>query len=357
MFRLKKFDFFLFLPAVFLMGLGLITILSISPENLFSHFCYILISLAFFLLFSFLELDVIFPLSPIIYLFCAGFLFLTFVFGTATRGAVRWISLGPLTFQPSEITKPLFALFTSWFWNKKEFSFRNFSIFFISCVPILFLIFCQPDLGSTLVVLSILAGAVLLSGIKIRDVFVLFVVGLLTFPILRFSLKDYQKRRFVNFLNPYSDPLGEGYNLIQAKISVGSGGFWGRGLGHGTQSHLAFLPERHTDFIFASLSEEMGFVGSGLVIFLFLFLFLRILKTASEVRERELFLLTMGLFFYLFFQTTVNIGMNIGLLPITGITLPFVSYGGSSLLATMISLGILEAVSRKKSRERVIEIK
>ncbi len=151
--------------------------------------------------------------------------------------------------------------------------------------------------------------------------------------------------------------MGEGFNLIQTKISVGAGGFLGRGLGRGTQSHLAFLPEKHTDFAFASLSEELGFLGSFLVLILYLFLFLRILVIIKSSQKRHLTLLTVGIFCGLFFQTVVNIGMNIGVLPIAGVTLPLISYGGSSLLATMISLGIIQGVFRVSNEEKSLEIK
>jgi len=355
--RFKKIDFYLLLPIIFLLGLSLITISSILPSNLQSHLIYVLISLSFFLVFSFFDIDILFPFSPVIYLLTIVFLILPFVFGTVTRGAVRWISIGTMTIQPSEIAKPFLALISAWFWAKKEFSFKNLFFYGLLFFPCLILIFFQPDLGSTLVVLSILLGTLLFSGIKIRDILILLMAGALITPVFWFFLKDYQKLRFVHFLNPYADPLGEGYNLIQAKIAVGSGGFLGKGLGHGTQSHLAFLPERHTDFIFASLSEEMGLIGAFLLMLLFLILFLRILKIARESKERHLVLLVMGLYFYLFFQTVVNISMNIGLLPITGITLPLVSYGGSSLLTTMISLGIIQAVNNKRREEGVIEIK
>jgi rod shape determining protein RodA len=224
-------------------------------------------------------------------------------------------------------------------------------------LPVIGLIFVQPDLGSALVVLSIFISSILFSKISFKQFTTLLLSALLLIPLFWFFLHDYQRMRVVHFLNPYFDPLGEGYNLIQSKIAVGSGGFLGRGLGRGTQSHLAFLPERYTDFIFASLAEELGFVGSLTLIVLYLILFLRMLKIASLSKERPYFLLAVSIFFYLFFQTIVNIAMNIGLMPITGITLPLVSYGGSSLVTTMISLGILENISRKNSPDVFLEIK
>jgi len=307
-------------------------------------------------------LEILFPLSPLIYVFCLLFLILPFFVGTVTRGSIRWIPIGQFTIQPSEIVKPLLALICAWYWAKKTVSLKTFLFFSFLLSPIIILIFFQPDLGSTLSVLSIFAGSLFALRIKPRQFFVFSAIIIIALPLVWFSLKNYQKTRITHFLDPYSDPLGKGYNLIQAKIAVGSGEFWGRGLGRGTQSHLTFLPERNTDFVFASLAEETGLAGSSFVLILYLFLFLRILKIAFHAEEnfpngRLFFLLSMGLFFYLSFQVIVNIGMNIGLLPITGITLPLVSYGGSSLLTNMISLGILESISIRSRQEETIQIK
>jgi len=385
--RLRKFDYSLFLPTIFLLGLGIVTIASVSSSSLDSHLLYVFISFLFFFIFSFLDPEILFPLSPLIYVFCVLFLVLPFFVGTVTRGAVRWIPLGQFTIQPSEIVKPFLALISAWYWAKREVSLKTFLSFSLLFLPILVLIFFQPDLGSTLSVLSIFAGCLFSLRIKTKQVLVIIATILVALPLLWFSLRvktkqvlviiatilaalpllwfslqDYQKTRITHFIDPSSDPLGKGYNIIQAKIAVGSGGVWGRGLGRGTQSHLTFLPERNTDFVFASLAEETGFAGSLFVLVLYIFLFLRILKIAFHAREnypngRLFYLLSMGLFFYLSFQVVVNVGMNVGLLPITGITLPLISYGGSSLLTTMISLGMLESVSIRSRQEETIMIK
>lgn len=362
MHRLKKLDFSLFLPAIFLLGFGLVTIASVSTENFQAHLLYVLISLVFFFIFSLLDIEILLSFSPFIYIFCLIFLTLPLLVGTVTRGAVRWIPIGSFTIQPSEFAKPLLAIFSAWFWLKKEFTSKRVLIFFSLFLPVLILIFLQPDLGSTGVVFSIFLGTLFLMKISLKQVFVFSFILSFILSLGWFSLKDYQRFRIIHFLNPYSDPLGQGYNLIQAKIAVGSGGLFGRGVGRGTQSHLAFLPERHTDFIFSSLAEELGFLGSFAVLLLYFLLFLRILKISgiSQTGDQTIspfFILTMCLFFYLFFQTVVNVGMNIGLLPITGVTLPLVSYGGSSLVATMISLGMLQSVWTSKREEGVIEIK
>lgn len=357
MFGIKKFDFYLFLPAIFLLVISVGIIVSISSVSLPNYLLYILASLIFFFFFSFFDIEILFPLSFFLYLFSLLFLVSPLIFGAVIRGSSRWISLAGFTLQPSELVKPFLALAAACFWTEKDFSFKTLSIFSLVFLPSLILIFFQPDLGSTLVVLSIFVGV--LSFLKINRKQVLSLLGVLfvVFSLSFIFLKDYQKLRLVHFLNPSLDPLGQGYNLIQAKIAVGSGMFLGKGFGRGTQSHLYFLPERHTDFIFASLAEELGFAGSAIVLLLYLFLLIRILKIAQNQKEKTNFLLCMSLFFYLSFQTVVNIGMNIGLLPITGITLPLMSYGGSSLLSSMISLGILESLSRKQYQEEVIEIK
>lgn len=362
MLQVKKFDVGLFLPAMFLLGFGIITIASVSPANLPSHLLYVFIALVFFIFFSFLDLGILLPLSPFVYLLCVLSLVLPFLLGAITRGSVRWIPLGQFTIQPSEIIKPFLALVAGWYWARNEFAAKTFIIFCLLSFPILFLVFFQPDLGSTFSILSIFAGILFVLPVKPKHTIIFFVCMLLAVPLLWLSLKDYQKLRIAHFLNPYSDPLGKGYNIIQSKITVGSGGFWGRGLGRGTQSHLFFLPERHTDFIFASLAEEMGLVGIIIVCLLYFFLLSRILKVSRRAltsisNKSPFFFSSMGLFCFLSFQVVVNIGMNMGLLPITGITLPLISYGGSSLLSTMISLGVLENIFNNTRREDVIQIK
>lgn len=337
-------------------------ITSVSQTNLASHLFYIFIGLIFFGLFSFLDLEILFTLSPFLYVFSVIFLTLPFLLGTITRGSVRWIPIGQFTVQPSEIVKPFLAIISAWYWSRKELNFKNFFVFSLLSLPIIVLIFLQPDLGSTLAVLSIFAGTLIVLPIKPKQILIFALIAVSVLPLFWFSLKDYQKFRVIHFLNPYSDPLGEGYNIIQSKITVGSGGIWGRGIGRGTQSHLAFLPERHTDFIFASLSEELGLVGAGFILLLYYLLLRRILVIArlalsNSSNNKSYFLLSIGLFSYMAFQIVVNIGMNLGILPITGITLPLISYGGSSLLTVLISLGILQSIFNRSNEEKVLQIK
>src|SRR3989338_5034256 len=206
------------------------------------------------------------------------------------------------------------------------------------------LIVIQPDLGTALVIFFTWAGMLMLSKVKKTHLLWLFLAFLIA-AILAWSsvLHDYQKQRIHTFLNPTADPQGQGYNVLQSIIAVGSGQYLGRGVGRGLQSQLKFLPERQTDFIFASLAEELGFIGSMFVIGLFFVLLLRMITVMKSARDDFGMFLVLGVFMMILFEVTVNVGMNIGLLPITGIPLPLVSYGGSSLLGTFLSLGLVES--------------
>ena len=352
------FDFQILLAIFIVAILGLSMIWSLVP-NLFVHqLIFVLIGLFFFFLFSRLDFRVFEHLSWIIYVTCLVFLVSTFLFGQVTRGSIRWIQIGNFTVQPSEIVKPFLVCFFASLLSKEEkLSFSRFvGVLILLSLP-LFFIFKQPDLGSTLVVLFSFLGILLASNVSLSYVFTGLGFILVSSPVFWFFLKGYQKARVLSFLNPYLDPLGSGYHLIQSVITVGSGEIFGRGLGRGTQSHLAFLPEHHTDFIFASLSEELGFLGAILLIFCYFVILSRILKIAQTSPSTFGSLACFGIFSLFLFQIFVNIGMNMGILPITGVTLPLVSYGGSSVLATMISLGIVESIARAKKPEETIEIK
>lgn len=356
MHRGKKFDLILLLPVLILIILGTAVIGSVAPLNIGSQLLFLLISIVVFTILLFVDIDVLFPFSAVIYFFMMVLLLLPLFFGAVTRGSTRWIPLGFFNFQPSETIKPFFVLFSAWFWLKRKGTIKNILIYAAVFLPAFLLIFIQPDLGSALVLLSVFSGMVLLSGISIKNLIIIIGIVLLLTPVFWLTLKSYQKDRIVSLLNPQSDPFGKGYNVIQAKIAIGSGGFFGRGLGKGTQSHLAFLPERHTDFVISSLGEELGFWGILLVLSCYVVLFWRILFIAGRNNNREYFLISMGIFFYMFFQTGVNIGMNFGLMPVTGIPLPFLSYGGSSLLTTMISLSLLESVYAHQQEKKLFII-
>lgn len=281
-----------------------------------------------------------------IYFLIILLLILVFFLGIETRGAIRWIPLGVINIQPSEFAKPLVILFLADFWSKSKVTWQEILKSLAWLLPILVLVFKQPDLGTTLTIGVIWIGSLIGAGLNIRKALILIAIFTITIPLSLTYLQGYQKDRLTSFLSPEQDPLGQGYNIIQSTIAVGSGQLIGRGLGQGTQSRLQFLPEFRTDFIFASLAEELGFLGSGAIVLIYLFMISYCLLVASRSVDFFGFLICISTAVMLLFQTVVNIGMNIGLVPITGITLPLISYGGSSLISTLISLGLVGSVGR-----------
>ncbi|MFH1187211.1 MAG: FtsW/RodA/SpoVE family cell cycle protein, partial [Candidatus Levyibacteriota bacterium] len=223
-------------------------------------------------------------------------------------------------------------------------------------LPIVFLIFLQPDLGNAFLYVGVAVFSLIFFGFPLRFFIAGFILLFATIPIFWRFLHDYQRERIFTFINPSSDPLGTSYNAIQAIITVGSGMFLGRGLGQGTQSGLSFLPERHTDFIFATISEDLGFVGAMAIFVAFAFILRRLYMIYVNCDDKFCKTFSGIAFFSFLFQFFVNIGMNIGILPIAGVTLPFVSYGGSSLLANFIFLGLCSAVAENIKENRVLEI-
>jgi len=278
-----------------------------------------------------------------LYLISLFFLLLPLIFGAIVRGSSRWIFIKEFSIQPSELTKPAIIMIIAYFLSKLDLG-KLKSLGFITIVigiPTIF-IAAQPDLGSAITLA--LTGGIMVLFSQTRKVWLAIAIGFFAVTAIfgwRFLLADYQKERVEFFLHPEKDPLGKGYNLIQTKITIGSGGFFGRGLATGSQTRLEFLPERHTDFIFAVLAESFGFLGVAVVLGLFFTLFYQIHKKIQESEDEFNLLFKTGLGFYLWFQTMVNVGMNLGVFPITGLPLPFFSYGGSSLLSSMIALALI----------------
>lgn len=352
----KNLDLLLLFPVIVIFVLGLTTLLSIAPELAKTQFIFGLLGLLVIVAVSQIDYRIYSKFSGVFYIFSLVILIITFAVGEVTRGSVRWIDFGFIRLQPSEIIKPLMLVFAAIHYYKAKLDFKNFLLFSaLYFIPVVFIL-KQPDLGSSLVYVTVWFGLLFVSGFKpfLTPAIGFLVLGLS--PVFWNFLKDYQKERLISFINPGNDPLGIGYNVIQAMVAVGSGAMFGRGVGRGTQSHLQFLPEYHTDFIFASFSEELGFISVFILIIMYLILVLRLIVIANRAEERFGLLLAYGVFFIIFIQTVVNIGMNIGLLPITGITLPFLSYGGSSLLSLAILIGIASNISkaRKESEYGVI---
>lgn len=340
------------LSSFLLVSVGILVIYSSSKELAIQQFAYTVAGITIFLAISQQELSSIRSLIKPIFIFMLFLLALVLFLGIETRGSVRWIPLGIFNIQPSEFVKPALILFLAKFWSKNIPSWINIFKSLVYSAPFILLIFRQPDLGSALTIIAIWMGILISTRVSLKKLVILALIVICTIPVSWLFLHDYQKQRILSFLSPQSDPLGTGYNLIQSTIAVGSGEIFGRGLGRGTQSRLQFLPEFRTDFIFASIAEEMGFLGAVLILSIYLFLLMYCLKVAHQTHDLFSFLIVIGVTLMLLFQTIVNIGMNIGLMPITGITLPLISYGGSSLIATYFSLGMVAAIARFRKVDR-----
>jgi rod shape determining protein RodA len=273
--------------------------------------------------------------------------------GVIASGARRWIHIGAISIQVSEFAKvSLIIALAKYFESGKisnKYTLKDLIIPALMTAALGGLIVVQPDLGTTMMILFIFLVFVASIELERKTLIKLFTGGLMLTPALWLFLKDYQKSRLLTLLNPELDPLGAGYHSIQSKIAIGSGGFWGKGLLAGTQSRLNFLPEKHTDFIFSVFAEETGFFGVVILLSLFLFVILKGLNIAFRAADRFGFFLSLGLVSSITFYVIFNVGMTIGLFPITGIPLPLLSYGGSSLITHFFAVGLLLNVEMRKS--------
>lgn len=350
---LPRVDWIDFILLTLVGAFGLFILLSINSSLFLTQFGFMLVALGIGIVVAFVDASILFWAAPYAYATSLLLLMVSY-FGPAIRGATRWIIIGPIQLQPSEIVKPLLILFFAW--AMRRYPPRTMKGVLIQIglfvVPF-FMVLRQPDLGSSIVLAVMWLSMMIAAGFPIRYVLVGGIIGILFLPLVWRGFHDYQKARIYTFINPAADPRGTGYNAIQAMIAVGSGQLFGRGLGLGTQSHLRFLPEYHTDFIFATLVEELGFVGGALLILGYGVLLWRIVVplVRGTVASFEPFVYSVGLFSMILCQIVINAGMNMGIIPITGITLPFVSYGGSSLLSLAVSYGFLwslRAMARKE---------
>lgn len=349
-------DWGLFLPVLVLVILSLTTLFSINISFFRSQLIFLLLSFGIYVFFSHMSYRAISMYSMWIYVVSFILLLGILIVGIERRGAVRWIDIFGLRIQFSEILKPFLMLALSGFLSRNGPTLKTLLTALLCIVPILFLVFIQPDLGNAMIYLLVSAFTFLVYGFPMLWFGIGAVISLSILPLLWRFLHDYQKQRILTFFYPSKDPLGTSYNVIQSIIAVGSGMFFGKGIGEATQSRLKFLPERHTDFIFATLSEGVGFVGAFLVLLCFLFLLYKIYTIVREADEPFCKLFATMSFFLILVQFFVNTGMNIGIIPIAGVTLPFLSYGGSSLLSNFIVLGILSSISRNRMHKEVLEI-
>ncbi len=288
------------------------------------------------------------------YLYSCNIIFLVLVLfvGRDAGGSFRWINLGFFDFQPSELAKLIVIISLARLLvdlqNRLPSLIRSLPLLLLFIIPPILLIFMQPDLGTALVFIVLYFAMLFMAGVPLVNLILMACAGLATIPLFWSRLLDYQKMRLLVFLNPELDPLSYGYQLSQSMIAIGSGGVGGKGLFEGTQAHLQFLPEQHTDFIFSVLGEELGFLGAVLLLFLYFLLIYRILKIGSFSKDRFGALLCLGVAALIAFQVMVNIGMSLGIMPVTGLPLPFMSYGGSAMIVNMASLGVVLSVGMRR---------
>ena len=347
--KLANFDYVLMACILLLGVISLATMYSTDGGKILfhtkSHFTKLIVFTIMMLIFSFINIKFWFSIGYFFYVIIIGLLIWTYLFGIKSSGSQRWIDLYFINLQPSELMKICIILCLAKYFHRMKLENVNSLYAILSSLIIILLpmglVIVQPDLGTSLLI-SISGLAVLwFAGIN-HKYFIYTMIGfLISLPFIISFLKPYQKLRVLTFLNPDRDPLGAGYQIIQSKIAVGSGGIFGKGFLKGTQSYLEFLPEKHTDFIFTLFSEEFGFVGSALLLLIYAIIIYRIVVIGAASRSffAKLFCYSFGA--AIFVYITINMSMVLGLLPIVGSPLPIMSYGGSSMLATMIGFGVV----------------
>jgi rod shape determining protein RodA len=351
---IKHLDISLVSGMIAIMFLGLFTMSSFQGND--SYFwkqgVWILLSFSVFMTASLFEYRFLKQTRTvmIIYGLLLFILSLLFILGHVSKGAESWFRLGGIAFQPSDLMKLALIIVLAKYFSRRHIEIANIRHIVVSFVYMLIpfvLVVLQPDFGSAMVLFAIWLGLVFVSGISIRHLLIVGTIGVIAFFLAwHFAFKSYQKARIINFVNPLQDIRGTGYNAYQSTVAVGSGGLFGKGLGFGTQSRLNFLPEHKTDFIFAAFAEEWGFVGAVLLLIFFCIIFFKLAWYAIVADSTFEALFTYGVLVWMITHVTINIGMNLGIMPVTGIPLPLMSYGGSHLLAECLALGMCVGMRR-----------
>jgi rod shape determining protein RodA len=324
------------------------------------QFVWIVLGLVAFIIVSNFNYRRFWDMTYFLYAIALFLLLLVLALGVVRLGAQRWLRLAWFNFQPSELAKLIIVIFFSRYFSRKsaeDISLLSlkFGIFRGLILPFIFvaipigLIIEQPDLGSALMIFFIFITMLYITNVRMKYIYIFLLIIILSLPVLWQTLRDYQKERLLVFLNPNIDPLGAGYTLIQSKIAIGAGGLFGKGWLVGTQSQLQFLPESHTDFIFATFAEEWGFLGSCTLLLLYYLLVREGLLISQRTTDHFGKLLALGISFLLGIQIVVNVAMTMGLVPVVGLPLPLMSYGGSSVITTFIALGILANINKTRS--------
>lgn len=354
---IKNFDVWLFLTTLLLIGIGIAIIYSSTyqqgsqssyPVKQFYWACIGLAALFLGLCIDYKTFD---RLAYLLYFINLGLLLLVLVSGKIVFGAQRWLSFGAFSFQPSELAKVTVIMVLARFLVDRKGQINSIwcmlGAFALGFVPIV-LVILQPDLGTGIIILPVLFAIMYAAGVPRRYLWILVIAGLLFSPLLFFLLKDYQKSRLLVFLNPDADPLGAGYATNQAKIAIGSGELLGKGWLSGTQTQLRFLPENRTDFVFATVGEEFGFIGSLFLLGLYTFIIIRGVQIAQQSKNLSGAILASGISVMIALHVFVNVGMAVGIMPVVGLPLPLISYGGSCTVTTLFAIGLLMNVRMRR---------
>jgi rod shape determining protein RodA len=352
------FDWLLLFAVLFLIGMSLLALYAISVTGfkesniIWKQAGFVIVGIACMVFFARADYHYLKAYSRWIYFVTVLVLVAVLFFGDTVRGTAGWLSFGIFNVQPVEFAKIALIIFMASFISSKKMVLGEIIQLVASMAmtaAVIFLVIKQPDFGSAMILFGIWLGMIIVSGMNKKIFFILSAIGLLAASVTWFNLADFQRERITSFINQGEDIKGSGYNVFQAIVAVGSGGIMGKGVGQGSQSQLNFLPESHTDFIFATIAEELGFFGAMFILFLYGIIFYRIRKIAILAPDNFGYLLASGIMIMIFLQIFVNIGMNIGLVPVTGIPLPFLSYGGSSLMSLFICIGILINIYNKRT--------
>ena len=365
---LLSFDVYLVAPMAILLAISLTVLYSlglgqegVGLSNFYNQLLFLPIGLVLFGIVSFLNYRWYYQYARTLYAIGVAILLAVLFFGQTIRGTTGWLDFGLITWQPVEVVKIVWIIWLAYYFVKIDFRespFRTLATSIIHLSVLVGLIVLQPDFGSAMLLVATWGILLVLLSFPKRYLAGLF-LGFITILFVSwfFLFADYQKERIVTFLNPQVDPLGSGYNVRQSIIAIGSGELWGRGISEGTQSHLRFLPESQTDFIFAVVGEELGFIGLSIVVASWLVILWRMYSIGIRSDDNFSSVLIAGIMAWLFVQLIINIGMNVGLLPVTGIGLPLVSYGRSSLLVTFVALGIVMNISRSARDWRFSQVR
>jgi rod shape determining protein RodA len=363
----RKFDWVLFVTALALVIIGIMMIYSsyeaslsgggdrpLIENTVFRQGLFAVIGFVAYFVLAAIDYYELVALSRWIYLFGILFLAITLLVGQTQFGARSWLNLvNTFGGQPAELVKVLMIIVLARYLGHGQGDMETIRPLLISIlilIPPAALIYVQPDFGTALILMATWAGMIFLAGVRWRFLVLLGSIAATLAPVVWFRMEDYMRQRIVTFLYPEHDPSGASYNIMQALISIGSGGLWGKGLLQGTQSQLHFLRVRHTDFIFSVIAEEFGFIGSVLLLGLFIVLLLRLVRIGLEARDTYGRLIAGGVATMIFVQAFINLAMNANLIPVTGLPLPLVSYGGSSLINTLLALGLAQSVAMRHKR-------